>query len=91
MAVLPAFQRRAIGSKLIRAGLDACRLENTDAVFVLGHKEYYPRFGFEPVVTYGLHYREPKLDTYFFVMELKPGMLAGLSGTVSYHPLFETV
>lgn len=58
-------------------------------MFVLGHAEYYPRFGFELVAQHGLHYKEPKYDQYFFVRELILGTLKNLSGTVSYHSLFD--
>jgi putative acetyltransferase len=46
MAVEPAHQKRGIGSALVRTGLEQCRKLNFDAVVVLGHPEYYPRFGF---------------------------------------------
>lgn len=50
MAVLPAFQRQGIGSALVRAGLAALALP----VVVLGHPEYYPRFGFSAAHAAGL-------------------------------------
>lgn len=46
MAVRPVLQCQGIGSKLVREGLDACRARGVEAVIVLGHPEYYPRFGF---------------------------------------------
>lgn len=54
MAVLPARQRSGVGSALVRAGLAACRQAGADAVFVLGHPTYYPRFGFRPAATHGI-------------------------------------
>jgi putative acetyltransferase len=45
MSVLPARQRRGIGSALVRAGLQACRAAGHDVVIVVGHPAYYPRFG----------------------------------------------
>ena len=47
MAILPRFQRRGIGSQVVRAGLDKCYRANRQVV-VLGHPDYYPRFGFVP-------------------------------------------
>jgi putative acetyltransferase len=47
MAVLPGYQRQGIGSALVRAGLDLLRARGCPFVVVLGHPEYYPRFGFE--------------------------------------------
>jgi putative acetyltransferase len=46
MAVLPAHQRLGIGSRLVAAGLDACRQRGNRMVLVLGHPDFYPRFGF---------------------------------------------
>lgn len=91
MAVLPALQHQGIGSKLVQAGLEACRTLDVDAVFVLGHPAYYPRFGFEPAPEYGLHYQSADFDPYFMAMALQPGALEGLSGFVHYHPVFDTV
>ena len=47
MAVIPARQRDGVGSELVRAGL--AKLEERGCLFVivLGHADYYPRFGFE--------------------------------------------
>jgi putative acetyltransferase len=89
MAVLPEYQRRGIGSKLVVAGLEACANHGHSVVFVLGHSEFYPRFGFEPAAPKGLHYKDETYDPYFFVAELKQGALAGSQGPVAYHPEFD--
>lgn len=91
MAVLPEFQNQGLGSRLVRAGLDGCRALGHSAVVVLGHAEYYPRFGFEPAAPRGLHYKDASFDPYFFVIGLVPGGLEGLSGWVEYLPPFEGV
>jgi putative acetyltransferase len=46
MAVLPEYQRRGIGGRLIRYGLDLLRGRGEEIVIVVGHPDYYPRFGF---------------------------------------------
>lgn len=46
MAVRPGLQRSGTGSALVRAGLDSAREFGAHGVLVLGHREYYPRFGF---------------------------------------------
>jgi putative acetyltransferase len=48
MAVLPEFQRKGIGSRLVHSGLEACRTMGHEIVVVLGYPHYYPRFGFLP-------------------------------------------
>lgn len=46
MVVRPDLQRTGVGGRLIRAGLEACREFGAHGVLVLGHLDYYPRFGF---------------------------------------------
>src|SRR3954466_11635845 len=46
VAALPANQRRGIGSQLIRVGLEWLRTRGERSVLVLGHTQYYRRFGF---------------------------------------------
>jgi putative acetyltransferase len=41
MAVLPAWQRRGIGTRLVEAGLAACRQHSARRVVVLGHPAYW--------------------------------------------------
>jgi putative acetyltransferase len=91
MAVLPGLQRQGVGSGLIEHGLAACRREGFDAVVVLGHPEYYPRFGFTPAARKGLASEYPVPDEVFMVLELRPGALDGWSGLVKYRPEFSLV
>jgi putative acetyltransferase len=89
MAVAPERQRRGIGGALVRAGLDGCRAAGHTIVFVLGHPDYYPRFGFEPAETHGFAYEGgPSFARAFFVRALAPDALVGRSGVVSYHAEF---
>lgn len=46
VAVAPGRQKDGLGGALILAGLDACRAKGIAAVILLGHPDYYPRFGF---------------------------------------------
>ncbi|WP_428699560.1 GNAT family N-acetyltransferase [Stappia sp.] len=48
ISVSPDRQRGGVGSALIRAGLESLREQDEDLVLVLGHPDYYPRFGFDP-------------------------------------------
>jgi putative acetyltransferase len=87
LAVLPEFQNRGVGSQLTQAGLKWCRQGSYDAVVVLGHTSYYPRFGFARAKDYGLDNEYGAGDA-FMVMELKPGALHGVHGLVQYAPEF---
>lgn len=88
MAVLPQHQNRGIGSRLVREGLRECRRLNCEAVVVLGHTEYYPRFGFVPASRKGLRCEYPVPDEVFMVTELVEGALDGRPSLVKYHPEF---
>ncbi|MFF9909729.1 bifunctional class I SAM-dependent methyltransferase/N-acetyltransferase [Streptomyces sp. NPDC013457] len=59
VAVAPAHQRQGAGEAVVRAVLDAARLRGERLVLVLGHPEYYPRFGFERASAYGI---KPSFD-----------------------------
>ena len=89
MAVEPEWQKQGIGSALVRAGLAACRGIHRPVVFVLGHPEYYPRFGFRPAPPLGLRFRGPEFDPAFMVAELEPGVLGRRTGEVRYLPDFD--
>jgi putative acetyltransferase len=88
MSVLPARQRRGIGSTLVRAGLEACTQVGFAAVIVLGHPKYYPRFGFQPASRFGLRCEYDVPDDVFMALELASGTFSGNSGTIRYHPAF---
>jgi putative acetyltransferase len=88
MAVEPSHQRHGVGSALVARGLEACREAGHEIVLVLGHPEYYPRFGFERASTHGIRWEIEVPDEAFMVMELVPGALEGRAGVVQYHAEF---
>jgi len=91
VAVRPERQNQGIGSRLIRRGLDECRRLSHAVVNVVGHPNYYPRFGFSPARALGLEAPFPVPDEAFMVLELAPGALADVKGRVRYPPAFEGV
>jgi len=91
MAVLPEYQNQGIGSQLVREGLKACQRLGHDIVVVLGHANYYPRFGFTPASLKGLRSEYDVPDEVFMVTELVAGALEGRRGLVKYHPEFSKV
>ena len=88
MAVVPARQRRGMGSRLVRAGLDECRNAGYNYGVVLGHPTYYPRFGFVPARQYGItsEYKVP--DEACMILAWPGGVLRHRRGLVRYEPEF---
>ena len=89
MAVRPESQRRGVGSALVRAGLEAARRLGHKSVIVLGHADYYPRFGFVPARPRGIAPPLDVPDEAFMLIELVPGALAGVHGTVRFPPAYD--
>ena len=54
VSVDPWHQRRGIGSALVREALARADALGEPFVVLLGHPEYYPRFGFEPATPHGI-------------------------------------
>lgn len=48
LAIIPDYQKQGIGGLLIEEGLKRLKEMGSKMVFVLGHMEYYPKFGFIP-------------------------------------------
>jgi putative acetyltransferase len=86
MAVLPEHQRRGVGGRLIRHGLDWLRGQGEHVVIVLGHPDYYPRFGFSSDRARSL--ASPFPAEAFMALELLPGALDGIRGRVRYPDAF---
>jgi putative acetyltransferase len=75
IAALPGRQRLGVGSALARAGIEACRAAGAEAVVVLGHVGYYPRFGFSADAARQL--ASPYAGSpSFMALELTPGALS---------------
>lgn len=91
MAVAPSRQRRGIGSALVKAGLERCKESGAVAAVVLGHADFYPRFGFVPAARLGLKCEFDAPADAFMAIELQEHGLRGASGTVAYHPVFSSV
>ena len=91
MAVLPDLQKKGIGSQLVKTGIEICVAQGYDAIVVLGHSEYYPKFGFVPSVKYGIKSEYDAPDEAFMVLELKEDTLKDKTGTIKYHAAFGSV
>ena len=76
MAVLPEFQNKGIGSLLVKKGLEISKSLDYYIIVVVGHLDYYPRFGFSKGSEHGLQ-NAYGVDEPFMVMELREGALLG--------------
>ena len=91
MAVLPKLQKKGIGSQLVKTGIENCLIQGFDAIVVLGHPVYYPKFGFVPSVKYGIKSEYDVPDETFMVLELKGSSLKDKNGIIKYHAAFGSV
>lgn len=92
IAVSPARQRQGIGSALVWAGLAAMRAAGYGLLFLVGHRSYYPRFGFVPALPlgFGSDYVQPGgAHEHFMVIQLRDGALQKQGGHVRFHPAFD--
>lgn len=90
VAVSPDLQRAGIGQALVREAVARASADSGSfvAIIVLGHPEYYPRFGFERADGHGIACPFEAPAEAFMVLPLRPGALAGLCGVVEYAPEF---
>ncbi len=86
LGVLPEFQGRGIGSRLVERGLETCRAAGHRIVIVLGEPAFYSRFGFSSQRAHTL--RSPYAGPEFMALELEAGALEDVAGDVVYPPPF---
>ena len=90
LAVLPEHQSQGIGAQLARAGLGIVKGTSCPFVVVLGHPDYYPRFGFERASVHGVHSQWPQVpDEAFMLLVLDKPAMQEVSGTAFYRQEFE--
>jgi len=82
LAVTLKYQRMGIGGKLIEEGLIRSLEQGFTSVLVVGHPEYYPRFGFEKASRWGIRLSSNVPDEAFMAIELIEGSLIGKKGLV---------
>jgi putative acetyltransferase len=86
MAVRPDRQRQGIGSQLVLSGIEAARSSGAEAIIVLGHLTFYPRFGFSAALA--AHLASPFKGQAFMALEIVPDSLAGARGSVTHPSAF---
>ena len=87
MAVAPTHQGLGIGTQLVEQGIETCIEIGIEAIIVLGHTHYYPRFGFSAHLAECLE--SPFSGPEFMVLPLVHGIFDDFTGTVSYPRVFE--
>jgi putative acetyltransferase len=92
MAVRPDVQFQGIGTKLIKHAINRIAEMDYPFVIVLGHVDYYPRFGFVPASLRNIHCQWTGIpDEAFMILVLDPIAMQHVSGTAYYHPVFDEV
>jgi putative acetyltransferase len=85
LAVIPKFQRRGVGSSLIKNGLERLSKSGVDLVFVVGHPQYYPRYGFTRADKLGFETPYPMSAEHadaWMVRALRPYLIGSVFGRV---------
>lgn len=88
MAVVPQFQRKEIGGKLVKEGIKRAKELGFDSIIVLGHQDYYPRFGFQKASKWNIKCPFQVPDEAFMAMELLDNSLESKAGMVKYPDVF---
>ncbi|PHG36115.1 GNAT family N-acetyltransferase [Bacillus toyonensis] len=88
VSIAPSHQKKGIGGKLITAALEKAKELGYGSVVVLGHPEYYPKFGFERASQWNIKAPFEVPDEVFMVMELRENTLQGVEGIVQYSSAF---
>lgn len=91
MAVLPEHQRQGIGSKLIEAGNQKLKNAGCPFIIVVGHADYYPRFGFRPAREHGIKCEWDAPNDVFMLLVLDQAKMEGVSGLAKYRDEFSSV
>ena len=93
VSVLPEYQKKGVGSVMIKTSLNKARELGFNSVIVMGHSEYYPRFGFEPSKKFNINCPDGIPQNVFMALELVPNALSAIiksarGGDVVYPPEF---
>lgn len=84
MSVLPEYQNKGIGSELIKVGLEKARQLGYKNITVLGHPEYYPKFGFEKASKWNISAPFEYPDEALMAIELVENGMNNISGSLEF-------
>ncbi|WP_210367280.1 N-acetyltransferase [Bacillus sp. REN3] len=88
VSVLPEHQGKGVGKSLISEAIKEARKLGHSSIIVLGHPDYYPKFGFRKANEWGIKAPFEVPDEVFMALELKDGALHQVSGVVEYSRAF---
>ena len=88
LSVLPGYQNCGIGKALTNKAIELARKLGYKSIVVLGHENYYPKFGFKKASMYGVKAPFEVPDEAYMILELIPNALNGVSGVVEYSKAF---
>lgn len=89
LSVKPEYQGMGIGGTLVRAAHDRAEKSGYGAALLLGHKDFYPKFGYKKASSFGIKFPFDAPEECCMAVELKKGSLRGIHGTVHYPPAFQ--
>lgn len=90
LSVLPAYQSKGVGARLIRESSALAAASGHRATLICGDPAYYARFGFRPAEAYGIRNGEGFYAAALQALELFPGALGGISGRYLEGEAYET-
>ncbi len=85
MAVLPEYQKQGVGKKLINESISILKKKPIAFIIVLGHEDYYPKFGFDKASKYGISCQWDGVpDEAFMIMILDKEKMENVHGVARY-------
>lgn len=91
VSVLPEYQGKGIGSAIIEDGLRRAKELEYSAVILLGHPDYYPRFGFVPSNVFQIDLPPFVTDQSAFMVKVLDENRSPRDGTIIYTTAFDEV
>lgn len=88
VCVAPEHQKRGIGSQLIQEAIKMAKELGHQSVIVLGHKDYYPKFGFKQASSWNIRAPFEVPSEVFMALELAENSLQNVQGVVQYSEAF---
>ncbi|MGL5331084.1 MAG: GNAT family N-acetyltransferase [Peptostreptococcaceae bacterium] len=88
VSVLPEYQNKGVGKALINEAIEKSKKLGFNSIVVLGHPDYYSKFGFKKSSEFSIKAPFDVDDEVFRVLELKEGSLSNIKGTVEYSKAF---